>query len=125
MLYSRFSTNSDLRYSFAMFLFPIGGLILCIYKWVVIDYIAKRHRFFNKEDNFFSREFFNSWDFRTKRINDAKNNKKGIQNMFKVMVFEEVRKEIVNQRSGADRCRIYTIRACLMLLSIIILLFGW
>ena len=124
-LYSRFTSNSKLRYSFAIFLFVVIGTILFIYKWVRVDYKSKRQRFFNKEENFFAREFFNSWDFRTKRQGDAKHSKGGIATILKVMIYEEKKKEIVKQRTSSDRCRIYTIRICLMLLSIIILAFGW
>jgi hypothetical protein len=125
LLYSRFSTDSDIRYSISLFLFPIIGTILCIYKWVVVDYRTKRQRFFNKEENFVAREFFNGWDYRTKRLNDAKHNKTGVQNMLKVMIYEDIKRELVKNRSGADKLKIYTIRACLMFLSIILLIIGW
>mmetsp|Transcript_25410 Transcript_25410/g.25154 ORF Transcript_25410/g.25154 Transcript_25410/m.25154 type:complete len:253 (+) Transcript_25410:878-1636(+) len=124
-LYSRFSTNSALRYSFALFLFCVIGAILFIYKWVKVDYKSKRQRFFNKEENFFSREFFNSWDWRTNRSGDSKHNKDGIATILKVMLYEDKKKEIVKQRTSGDKMRIYIIRGFLMTLSIIILLIGW
>jgi len=109
-LYSRFTVNSDLRYSVALFLFVIIGTFLFIYKWVIVDYKSKRQRYFNKEENFFAREFFNSWDFRTKAMSNAGHNKKGVVTILKVMLFEDKKKEIVKQRTSSDRFRIIVIR---------------
>jgi len=123
--YSRFSTDSQERYAFALALFVFIGTILCIYKLVAVDYRAKKIRYFIKDDNYFSREFFNSWDFRTKRMSDTKHSVEGTKNILDIMLYEEKKKEIVKQRDSSDKCRIYTIRISLMILSIFILILGW
>lgn len=96
-----------------------------MYKWVRVDYKAKRQRFFNRDDNHFAREFFNCWDYRNKRLPDSKEATKGVKNILSIMLYEDRKKELIKQRTASDKCRIYTIRLSLMLLSILILLVGW
>ena len=123
--YSRFGTSADFRYALTLFLFIMVGVILCIYKWVTYDYTTKRQKYFNKDDNLFAREFFNMWDFRTKRDNDAKHSVEGIQTVIKIMVHEEKIKEEVKNRTASQKWTLYFIRGCLITLSILILILGW
>ena len=91
----------------------------------MVDYKSKRQRFFNKEENFFAREFFNNWDWRTNRTADSKHSKDGIVTILKVMLYEDKKKEIVKNRTQSDKFRIYVIRVCLGILSVVILVIGW
>jgi hypothetical protein len=50
---------------------------------------------------------------------------KGIKNIISIMVYEDKKKELVNQRDAGDKCRIYTLRISLLILSIFILIIGW
>lgn len=50
---------------------------------------------------------------------------KGIKNIISIMIYEDKKKELVKQREAGDRCRIYTLRISLLILSIFILIIGW
>lgn len=122
--YSRFSNDYDWIYALSYLVFAVIGLIISVIQWSNFDLKSVRSKIYTNEDIFFSKMFFNAWDWKAKTFDDAEDTTSLIRNEITTAVAEDLIKEKIKHRTKEEKFDLIVRRTIFISLNIFIICCG-
>lgn len=123
-MYSRFSSKIDYIYAGTYLLFIVIGLMICLVQWTSFRVKQKKAIIYTNENIFFSKMFFNSWNWNVNTYNDADDSLSLILNETTTSVYEDLIKEKIKSRTRKEKIKLIVRRVILISINILLIAAG-
>ena len=122
--YSRFQSSIDYVYAFTYITFGIVGMIIWLVQWTQFTVKQKRASIYINEDIFFSKIFFNSWNWNTKNFDEADDTLNLLVNEASTAVYEDLIKQKIKERPRSEKVKLIIRRIILISINILLIIWG-
>lgn len=106
------------------FIFACLGLVICLIQWTTFNIKQKKQNVYTNEDIFFSKLFFNSWDWNINKYEDADDTLSLIFNETSTAIYEDLIKEKIKNRTKEEKIKLFIRRVIFISINVILIVIG-